>query len=147
MFRRARRHSRFIKILRIGVPLSVVIGVAATFVVMSVLDPLKALVKLPVDISGLVVSGTKITMQAPRLVGYTRDNRPYSLTARAAAQDVTKPDVLELQDIRATMEMQDRGAFKLQANTGLYDSKADKLMLQQNIVVTSSAYEGYLSEA
>jgi lipopolysaccharide export system protein LptC len=136
-----------VRTLRIGLPLTVVIGAAATFVAVSVLDPLKALVKLPVDISGLVISGTKITMQAPRLVGYTRDNRPYSLTARAAAQDVTKPDMLELQDIRATMEMQGNGAFHLVADTGLYDSKADKLMLRKNIVVTSANYQGNLSEA
>src|SRR4051794_887144 len=104
MFRRAIRHSRLVRTLRIGIPLTVTIGTIATFVVMTLFDPLQALVKLPVDISGLVVSGTKITMQAPRLVGYTRDKRPYSLTARAAEQDITKPNELELQDISATME-------------------------------------------
>lgn len=147
MFRRAIRHSRMVRTLRVGVPLTVVVVAAAGFVVMSVLDPLKALVKLPVDISGLVISGTKITMQAPRLVGYTRDKRPYSLTARAAAQDIKNPDVLELQDIRASMEMQDKGAFQLVADTGVYDNKADKLTLRQNIVVTSADYVGHLSEA
>lgn len=147
MFRRAIRHSRMVRTLRVGVPLTIVVVAAAAFVAVSVFDPLRALVKLPVDISGLVISGTKITMQAPRLVGYTRDRRPYALTARAAAQDVTNPNVLELQDIHATMETQDKGAFQLVANTGVYDSKADKLMLRQNIVVTSANYEGRLSEA
>jgi lipopolysaccharide export system protein LptC len=147
MFRRAMRHSRMVRMLRVGVPLGLVLGTAATFVVVTLLNPLQALVKLPVDISSLVVSGTKITMQAPRLVGYTRDNRPYSLTARAAAQDITNPNLLELQDIRATMETQDKGAFKLLANSGIYDSKADKLTLRQNIVITSDNYEGHLTEA
>lgn len=147
VFRRAVRHSRLVRSLRIGVPLAIVVGSAVTFAVVTLLDPLQALVKLPVDIGGLVVSGTKITMQAPRLVGYTRDRRPYSLTARAAAQDITNPNVLELQDIRATMETQDKGAFELLANTGVYDTKSDKLTLRQNIVVTSSSYEGRLSEA
>ena len=146
MFRRAARHSRMVRTLRVGVPLAVV-GAAATFVAMTLLNPLQALVKLPVDISGLVLSGTKITMQAPRLVGYTRDNRPYALTARAAAQDITKPDVLELQDIKATMETQDRGAFQVLARTGVYDTKSEKLTLRQDIVVTSSCYEGFLTEA
>jgi lipopolysaccharide export system protein LptC len=146
MFRRARRHSRAVQVLRIGVPLSVVLVAAGTYAV-SLLNPLQALVKLPVDISGLVVSGTKITMQAPRLVGVTRDNRPYSLTARAAAQDITKPDVLELQDIKASMETQGRGAFEVLAKSGVYDSKADQLTLRQNILITSQAYEGRLSEA
>lgn len=132
--------------LRIGVPLVVVLA-AIGFGAMTALDPLRVLVKLPVDISGLVISGTKITMQAPRLVGYTRDRRPYSLTARAAAQDISRPDQLELQDIVATMETQERGLFHLAAATGLYDSKTDKLLLRQNIVITSANYKGRLSEA
>lgn len=132
--------------LRIGVPLAVV-GAAATYAAMTLLNPLQALVKLPVDISGLVISGTKITMQAPRLVGYTRDKRPYALTARAAAQDIANPDVLELQDINATMETQGRGSVKVMARTGVYDSKSDKLTLRQDIVVTSDNYEGNLTEA
>ena len=136
-----------VRTLRIGVPLTIVVGAAATFAAVTLFNPLRALVKLPVDISGLVVSGTKITMQAPRLVGYTRDKRPYALTARAAAQDITKPDMLELQDIKATMETQGRGAFQVLANTGVYDSKTEKLTLRQNIIVTSDSYEGHLSEA
>lgn len=133
--------------LRFGVPFAIVVGSAVTFAVVTLLDPLQALVKLPVDISGIVVSGTKITMQAPRLVGYTRDKRPYSVTARAAAQDVTKPDVLELQDIKATMETANRGAFQLQARSGIYDTKSEKLTLRQDIVVSSANYKGLLSEA
>jgi lipopolysaccharide export system protein LptC len=147
MFRRAMRHSRMVRALRIGVPAAIVLGGVAVFAMMTVLDPLRALAKLPVDISGLVVSGTKITMQAPRLVGYTRDKRPYSLTAKAAAQDVANPNVLELQDIRATMQTQDKGAFQLSARRGVYDTKSEKLTLHQSIVVKSSNYEGHLSEA
>ena len=38
------------------------------------LDPLKVLVRLPIDSGKLVISGTKITMEAPKLSGYTRDS-------------------------------------------------------------------------
>jgi lipopolysaccharide export system protein LptC len=147
MFRRASRHSRFVRALRIGIPLMVVLGAGGSFAAVTLLDPLRALVKLPVDISGLVVSGSKITMQAPRLAGFTRDNRPYAVTARAAEQDVTKPDVLELQDIHATMETQGKGPIDVKARNGVYDTKSEKLTLQQNIVVKSTNYEGLLSEA
>jgi lipopolysaccharide export system protein LptC len=60
---------------------------------------------------------------------------------------VTKPDELELEDIHATMESRDRGAFEITANSGLYKTKAEQLTLHQNIVVTSSNYEGRLTEA
>ena len=36
--------------------------------------------RLPVDASGLVISGTKITMAQPKLSGYTRDSRWYEVT-------------------------------------------------------------------
>jgi lipopolysaccharide export system protein LptC len=146
-FRRALRHSRHVRMLRVGIPLVVILGGIAAFVVMTWLDPLRALARLPVDLGGLVISGTKITMQQPRLVGYTRDNRSYEVHARAAAQDLVNPDMLELQDISATMEMQDKSVLQVVARSGLYDTKSEKLTLQQNILVTSVNYEGRLSEA
>jgi lipopolysaccharide export system protein LptC len=146
-FRRALRHSRHVRMLRVGLPLVVILGGVAAFVVMTWLDPLRALARLPVDLGGLVISGTKITMQQPRLVGYTRDQRSYAVNARAAAQDLANPDMLELQDISATMEMQDKGVVQIVARSGLYDTKTEKLTLQQNILVTSASYEGRLSEA
>lgn len=133
--------------LRVGIPLGIVLGGFAAFVVMTWLDPLRALARLPVDLGGLVISGTKITMQQPRLVGFTKDNRSYTVNARAAAQDVTNPDVLELQDITGTMEMQDKSVLQVVARSGLYETKADKLTLQQNILITSASYEGRLTEA
>jgi lipopolysaccharide export system protein LptC len=133
--------------LRVGIPLGIVLGGFAAFVVMTWLDPLRALARLPVDLGGLVISGTKITMQQPRLVGFTKDDRSYTVNARAAAQDVTNPDVLELQDITGTMEMQDKSVLQVVARSGLYETKADKLTLQQNILITSASYEGRLTEA
>ena len=49
----------------------------------------------------VVVSGTKITMEAPKLTGFTRDNRAYTVTAEAASQDLTNPTVMELTGIVA----------------------------------------------
>ncbi len=96
----------------------------------------------------MVVSGTKIMMQQPRIAGFTRDNRRYELTARAAGQDITKPDMVELQGIHATMEMQDNAVFEMTAQNGLYNSKTEMLTLSNNIVVTSTnGYEALLSEA
>jgi lipopolysaccharide export system protein LptC len=106
------------------------------------------LTALPVDFSSLVVSGTKITMQQPRIAGFTSDSRPYEVTARAAAQDVTNPDTIELQGIHGKTEMPDKAVFDMTADGGIYDSKSEMLTLRQNIVVKSSdGFEVYLSEA
>ena len=70
------------------------------------------------------------------------------MTAVAAAQDVTKPDIVELHNIRAKMQLQDNGTIQLTAATGIYDTKAETLKLLQDILLTSSAgYECRLSEA
>jgi lipopolysaccharide export system protein LptC len=133
--------------LRIAVPLSVVVVVVGG-IALTVLKPLRVLSGVPVDVGSLVVSGTKIMMQQPRLAGFTRDNRRYNMIAQAAAQDVTKPDMIELHGINATMEMKDGAVFETTAKDGLYNSKTELLTLSQNIVVTSSSgYKALLNEA
>jgi lipopolysaccharide export system protein LptC len=147
-YRAAVRHSRRVRILRIAVPAAAVLALAGGIGYPALLNPMRMLAKIPVDIGSVVVSGTKIMMQQPRIAGFTRDNRRYDLTAQAAGQDVTKPDLVELQGIHATMEMQDNAAFDMTALNGLYNSKTELLTLSNNIVVTSTnGYEARLSEA
>ncbi len=95
-FQAARRHSRTVRLLRIVLPVAVVL-VLAIVVLITYLNPLRMFAKLPIDVGNLVVSGTKITMEQPRLSGFTHDGRAYEVMANAAAQDVTKPDIVELQ--------------------------------------------------
>ena len=130
------------------VPLSVVVAVLGGAAYVTIVKPLRALAKLPIDIGNMVVSGTKITMQQPRIAGFTRDQRQYELTAQAAARDLLKPDVVELQNLHATMEMQNKVTFKTTANSGFYDTKTELLTLERNIVVTTtSGYHARLAEA
>jgi lipopolysaccharide export system protein LptC len=146
-FRKAMRHSRGVRILRLAIPGSIM-AVTAFGMLAAHFDPVRMFTALPVDFSGLVVSGTKITMQQPRIAGFTIDSRPYELTARAAAQDVTNPDTIELQGVHGKSQMPDQTEFDLMADTGIYDSKADVLTLRQNVVLKSTGgFEVYLSEA
>ena len=106
------------------------------------------LAKLPINIDNLVVSGTKVTMEQPRLSGFTSDARAYELTADTAAQDMTKPDIVELRNIRAKVEMQDKSSMEMTAVFGIYDAKGETLKLDRNIELNSSTgYQGRLREA
>lgn len=146
-FRAARRHSRAVRILRVAIPLAVVLGFTGIFLI-TYFNPLRMLAKLPIDVGNLVVSGTKITMEHPRLSGFTGDARGYELSADAAKQDLTKPDLIELRNIRAKVQMQDKSTVEVYATNGIYDSKGETLKLDQNIVLSSSTgYRGRLSEA
>ena len=135
------------RFLRIAVPTVIVVALGATWLV-SWLDPMKMLVKLPIEAGPLVISGTKITMQAPKLSGYTRDQRWYELTAAAATQDITKPDVVGLQEVRAKVEAEDKSTMFLSAKDGTFNRKANVLTLNNNISLKSSTgYEIRLDEA
>jgi lipopolysaccharide export system protein LptC len=146
-FRAAARHSRRVRFLRKAIP----IGVLAAVAIMAAtawFSPFRMLANLPIDFGNVAISGTKIKMEAPRLSGFTRDARPYELTAKTAAQDLTKPDRVELEGVNAKLRMLDESSVQLTATNGLYDTKSERLTLKDNIVLTTSnGYRSYLSEA
>ena len=147
-FRAAARHSRLVRILRVAVPAAVVLALAA-IVFVSAFNKWRILIpKLPVEIDNLVVSGTKITMENPHLAGFSADKRPYEMRAKAAIQDLTDPDHVELRVLRAKVMMEDRSNVTLDARTGFFDSKQQLLDLRKDIFLQSSTgYEAKLSRA
>jgi lipopolysaccharide export system protein LptC len=146
-FTRARRHSGRVRFLRVAMPIVIVVVVGG-IVGLAYFNPGRMLAHLPLDPGKVTISGTRVTMAAPRLAGYTMDQRAYELTAQAASQDVTQPNFLVLQGIRAKMELQDKAHVELQASNGTYDRKADQLTLLDDIVLTSSSgYEAHLTQA
>jgi lipopolysaccharide export system protein LptC len=148
-FAAAARHSRMVRVLRVAVPAAVLLAMAG-IVAISVFNPFRinGLPKLPVDISNLVVSGTKITMETPHLAGFSTDQRPYELWAKAAIQDLADPDHVELRTLRAKVMMEDKSTVTMDARTGFFDSKQQMLDLRKDIFLQSSTgYEARLSQA
>ena len=87
-------------------------------------------------------------MASPKVAGFTRDARAYDLSARAASQDLLKPNLLSLQDLRAKIELQDKAQVDMTASSGVYDRATEKLMLMDKILLTSSTgYEARLTQA
>jgi lipopolysaccharide export system protein LptC len=147
VFRAAARHSHLVRFLRRAIPAGIVL-VAAVIVVATFFHPFRLMAAFPIDPGKVSLSGTKIVMELPRLTGFTSDARPYELTARAAAQDITRPELLELKDISAHVELKDGQHVEMKSINGLYDTKAELLKLNDHIVmVSSTGYEGRLSEA
>ena len=145
----AARHSRMVRVLRVAVPAAVILSLAA-IVLVSVFNPFRTwMTKLPaVDMSNLVVSGTKVTMESPHLAGYSTDRRPYEVWANTAVQDVTDPDHVELHTLRGKMLMEDQSTVTLEAVKGLMDTKQQLLDLHKDIYVqTSNGYQAWLSQA
>jgi lipopolysaccharide export system protein LptC len=145
--RSARRHSRIVRVVRIALPVAVILGLGA-FVLLNYFDPMNALAKLPSVSGKLGVQGSKITMELPRIAGITRDSRSYQLTAETAVQDITKPDQIELQNLRAEIEMADADVVVVTAKSGTYNTKIDKVTLREHVVFTSAqGYNAKMREA
>jgi lipopolysaccharide export system protein LptC len=144
----AARHSRMVRVLRVAVPAVVGLSMAG-LVAISIFNPFRALMKqLPIDMDNLVVSGTKITMEAPHMSGFSPDQRPYEVWAKTATQDLTDPDRVELNAPRAKILMEDRSTVTMDARTGLFNTKANLLDLRKDIFLQSSTgYEARLSQA
>ena len=146
VYRAARRHSRYVRVLRVAL----IAGIASLLLGVAIemyMPPLQGF-RLPGELGSLVIKGTKITMAQPRLTGFTSDSRPYHFAADSASQDIAKPDVLELHQIEAKMAMEDQSDVTMTADRGVYDTKNDKLTLYDNIVlISSTGYEGRLSQA
>jgi len=145
-FARAARHSRLVRILRIGVPTTVV--VAMGLITYIAFFNKYRIPNLPVSVENMVVSGTKITMESPHLSGFTPDQRPYELWAKTATQDITDTDHVDLSDLRAKVLMEDQSTLFLDARTGRFDNKQQQLDLHKDIFLrTSTGYEARLNSA
>jgi lipopolysaccharide export system protein LptC len=67
-FQDAKRHSQRVHLLRRVLP--IVAGIALVLVSLWLyFDPLRYVRELPVSVGALKISGTKLTMEAPRLTG------------------------------------------------------------------------------
>jgi lipopolysaccharide export system protein LptC len=135
-FQRAMRHSRRVRALRWMIPGVMVLVVGIGMLAMW-LDPVRMLARLPVSAEGLVISGTKITMAAPKLSGYTSDARRYELTAQSAAQDITKPDLIELKSIDAKLDAGKLSTVHITAQDGVYERSKGLLTLKRDVKLKS----------
>ena len=146
VYRRARRHSRHVRLLRIGLP-AVIAAALATVVAVNYMPTIGAL-HLPAELGNLVIKGTKVTMQQPRISGYTADSRPYQFTAKSADQDITEPDVMELHQIEAKVKMQDDSTVNVVSDSGTYNVKTEMLTLNDTVhLVSTGGFEARLDRA
>jgi len=146
-FRSAKRHSRRVRALRWTLPSAALLGLAI-FLLFLWFDPLRFYRGLPVEFGRISITDNKLTIEAPKLSGFTQDRRPYLVTAESAAQDLGSPNRIELSGITGQVELSNRGETTLSAKTGLYDMKAGILQLGSGIEIgASGGYKMQLRDA
>jgi lipopolysaccharide export system protein LptC len=145
-FVQARRHSRWVRFYKLAIPVGAVVGVVGvTFI--AFFDPFRKVEGL--TLGPVSVSGTQVTMEAPKLTGFRNDSRPYEVTATAAVQDVRKPNLVELKNMKARIVTDDQGgAAHLEAMVGVLNTKTERMELRHHVKVrTDSGQEALLQSA
>lgn len=142
----ARRHSSRVRLLRVALPVGALLLAVSVpaFIYLSPLANVPGLTLGPISLAG-----SKVKMEGPRLTGFRDDHRPYEVTATAAFQDIRRPNVIELKDMRARLAVDQAGTMAtLQAKGGVFDTGKEQLELSEDIrVATDRGDEAFLKTA
>ncbi|MCL2715104.1 MAG: LPS export ABC transporter periplasmic protein LptC [Alphaproteobacteria bacterium] len=146
-FRRAERHSRQVRFLRVAVPAAVALSMALIVARATILNPFyHAAGNLPA-ITDVGIEGSKVSGKM-HLKGTSPDKRPYEVWADRAIEDILDPNHIELQGLLGKMLMADDSTLVLNARSGFFDNKSQVLDLRKDIVLhTSAGQEARLSRA
>ena len=133
-FRRAKRHSRRVRILKILLPVSAVVVAVAFFAVTRI----ASINDFGVAVSGIAVSDGNLVMSNPKMEGVNRDNRPYSMRADRAVQDGLVGGLVKLEGIDAKMPIGNDAFAMVEASRAFYDRDNNTIMFDQDLVVTTT---------
>ncbi len=144
-FRAAIRHTRWVSILRMALPILALVVFAAYFISsrMSV-----TVGGVTAGFSGVEVKDGVLRMVKPTLKGVDKKQGAYVVNADYADQDMKNPKLVRLHVIKAELANQKQGWSKLEAIRGMFDSGTERLVMQDDIrVSTSSGLVGKLTYA
>ena len=133
-FTKAERHSRIVAILRKVLPVFAVLVLAAYS---SKLSVSVGVGDLTASIDGIEVADGNLRMTNPKLKGADKKNGQYIIGADYADQDVKNPSVIKLHAIKADIAAPDGGWSRMQANRGVYNSKTERLVMQDRITIAT----------
>ena len=132
-FAKAERHSRLVAILRKALPFA---GIAALLAFI-VAARLSAPGGPDFTVARTMIERNAIVMDQPVLTGYDSENRQYRVSADRAIQNLTSPNQVRLEAIRAEVMVDGRGGVVITAKGGDYDNRRGTLMLYGGLTLDS----------
>jgi lipopolysaccharide export system protein LptC len=120
-------YSRFVALMKFLLP-AVAVGLLLLVIAWPRLQP--GVERLRIGIPKVDISdASDFRMLNARYSGIDKQNRPFTITAEAARQMSGKDDLLALETPKADMTMQSGAWLAITADTGTYQSRAQKLDL------------------
>lgn len=145
VLRSAASYSRFVRTLKLVLPLSAfaVVAAAALFVLLYDADD-----TLTLSFTSVEHLDNDLRMVNPRFSGMDYERRPFLVTATSAIQDVRDPRNVTLENLQADMALSETSWVGLSADRGRLDSEAQTLELDGNIsLFTDAGYEFHTQHA
>lgn len=143
LFATAARESRRVRRLRFLLP-----SLGALLLGLVIVATVVTRISISLSVGDLKITTDGLAMDAPHLSGSDGKGRTYTVSAESAVQDLTDTRIIRLKGIEALMVQTDGSQARLLADTGVYDSAAQTLVLKENIrLVNSDGSEGALSRA
>jgi lipopolysaccharide export system protein LptC len=133
-FRRAQRHSRRVRLLKILLPVSAV-AVAGAFISASWLDEAA---EAPVEATSAAFSEGKLVMANPKLEGMTSANLPYTMTAGRAVQDSLASGLYQLDDIDAKLPIGGGVWATVDASGAVFDRDKNTIEFKTGLALTTT---------
>jgi len=132
-------YTRLVKFLKLALPLVSVALIAILFC-----WPYMADSPEPAPREFTEETVMKNELISPRFESRDKQNQPYSVTADRAVQSDRDPDLVLLENPKATLTLE-KGDVGASALHGAYAQETEALRLEQNVVLTYDGYEFHAS--
>ncbi len=140
------RHTARVKLFKRAIVLGSLLAVVSVAIVV-VFNPFRHLAG-SVSLASVGVSGTKITMDLPKISGVQQGGGAYEVKAKSGIQDITAPSIMELLGVDARVGMADATTTHITSQHGLYNSRADTMSLSGDVeIANTSGYTLHLQSA
>lgn len=137
LFATAARESRRVRRLRFLLP-----TLGALLFALVMVATIVTRISISLSIGDLKITTDGLAMDAPHLSGSDGKGRTYAVSAGSAVQDLTDTRIIRLKNIEASVIQTDGSQAHLLADTGIYDSAAQTLVLKENIRLANSDGSG-----
>jgi lipopolysaccharide export system protein LptC len=143
-FARARRHSAFVRGLRILLPAAVILGAGGSFGYTFVLNYQIG----PVGFDRVSVDAESVVMERAHVSGMQANGQPYGMMADKAVQDISEPNLVRLEGVDVMVGLENQEQAAVISPRGVFDSDSGLLVLSDGIkVTTQGGVEALLEDA
>ena len=134
-FQSAQTHSKRVRWIKRFLPFFAfgIVCIAGATIILS-----RTSLDVAFDLPNTTLVDGKLVMANPNLDGFTKDERPFRVTAVRAIQDLAVQDALELESLSADVELEDGQTARLTSPTGIFDSNSNLLVLPSEALIIRS---------